>query len=33
MITKIYYTDGSTYIDDDKGVTIRTDDLSVQQAM
>lgn len=33
MITKIYYTDGSTYISDDKDVTIRTDDLSVQQAM
>lgn len=33
MITKIYYTDGSTYVNDDKGVTIRTDDLSVQQAM
>lgn len=33
MITKIYYTDGSTYIDDDKGITIRTDELSVQQAM
>lgn len=33
MITKIYYTDGSTYIDDDKSVTIRTDNLDMQQAM
>ena len=33
MIIKVYYTDGSTYITDDKEVTVRTDDLSVQQAM
>lgn len=34
MITKIYYTDGSTYItDDEDGITVRTDNLSVQEAM
>lgn len=33
MIYKVFYTEDSTYIDDDKGCTIRTDDFSEQQAI